>query len=738
MSKNLVIVESPTKAKTITKFLGKDYKITSSYGHLRDLPERSLGVDIEHDFEPKYVVAKDKKELVDSLKKMAKNANMIYFATDEDREGEAISWHLLNLFRNGNKKDFPYKRIVFHEITKKAIQDAIKNPRELDINLVDAQQARRVLDRLVGYKLSPLLWKKVAKGLSAGRVQSVAVRLIVEREREIQNFKPEEYWTVEVNLKKEADKLTAKLNKIDDKKMDKFAVNNEKRAKEIEADLKQENYVVSGVTKKEVLKNPLPPFTTSTLQQEAYNKLGFSSKQTMYVAQALYEGVSIGREQTGLITYMRTDSLNLSQEFVGNARDYIKNNFSAPYLPETANYYKTKSKQAQEAHEAIRPTDIYKSPEEVKNYLDAKQFKLYELIWKRALACQMAAARMDNTGIEIEAGKYTLTASGSVIKFLGWLEVYSDRRQENILPELKEHDKLELVKVDPKQHFTEPPARYNDASLVKKLEELGIGRPSTYAPTIATIQTRNYIKREGRTLVPQDIALVVTDLLKEHFPEIIDFDFTAGMEEELDEIAEGKKKWVPVIRHFYDPFSKNLEQKYMEIDKKELTEEKTDEVCEKCGKPMIIKMSRYGKFLACTGFPDCRNTKSLDENGQVVEETKEEKADEKTDIKCEKCGSEMIIKTGRFGRFLACSAYPKCKNTKALDQDTGVKCPQCGKGSIVAKKTKSRKTFYACDQYPKCRFALWAKPTGKKCEKCGSLMVNAGEGKEKCSNKECK
>lgn len=748
MSKNLVIVESPTKAKTISKFLGGQYKIMSSYGHVRDLPQRELGVDVDQDFAPKYVVSKDKQPIVSELRKAAKNAGLVYFATDKDREGEAISWHLLKLLAE-TKKDIEYKRIVFHEITKAAILDALKNPREIDDSLFDAQQARRVLDRLVGYKLSPFLWKKVAKGLSAGRVQSVTVRLIVEREKEIRKFKPEEYWTLEALLKKPAEgaddqseAFTTSLNKINGKKIGRMDIKDEAAVKAIVKDLGNAVFEVEDVAKKEAKKNAPAPFTTSSLQQEAYNKLGFSARQTMYLAQNLYEGVKIGREQTGLITYMRTDALNLAESFVEQARELIKNDFGRDFLPENTLKYKTKSKLAQEAHEAVRPTDINNTPKKMEAYLDDKQLKLYELIWKRALACQMNPAKFDNTSIDVKAGAYTLRANGQVIKFPGWLALYADKTRENILPEMKKGEQLELQKLEPKQHFSEPPARYNDASLVKKLEELGIGRPSTYAPTISTIIARNYVKRESGRFVPQEIAFLVTELLKEHFPEIVDFQFTAKMEDDLDEIANGRKEWVPVIAQFYQPFNDNLQKKYMEIDKKKLVEASSDEKCEKCGAAMAIKTSRYGKFLACTTFPKCKNTKKLTgdtgtpPNDGAVNNGEKPEA-QMTDIKCEKCGAALVIRQGKFGQFYACSAFPKCRNTKALDQDTGIKCPQCATGKIVMKKTKSKKTFYACDQYPECKFALWSRPNGKKCDNCGSLMVNAGQDEVKCSNKDC-
>ncbi len=736
MSKQLVIVESPTKAKTISRFLGKDYKIMSSYGHVRDLPAKELGVDIKNNFQPKYVVSKDKKPIVDELKKAAQKADLVYFATDEDREGEAISWHLLNLL--SAKGEIKHHRIAFHEITKQAVLRALEQPRKIDLNLVNAQQARRVLDRLVGYKLSPFLWKKVSKGLSAGRVQSVAVRLIVEREREIKAFQPEEYWNLKAFLLAGKQKIESILFKIDGRQLDKLSLKSETQINEILADLKSAKYTVQSVIHKQSSKKAPAPFTTSSLQQAAHNQLGFSAKQTMYVAQALYEGVKIGQEQVGLITYMRTDSVNLADSFIGQARDYIKQHLGTEYLPAQPVKYKAKTKSAQEAHEAIRPTDINKTPEQVKAFLDDKQYKLYTLIWQRALACQLKPALINSTTVEIAASRYSFKATGSTIKFDGWLKVYPAKVKNNLLPPLTKGQLLALGKLEPKQSFTEPPPRYNDASLVKKLEELEIGRPSTYAPIISTIQQRNYIKRDAGRFVPQDIAFVVIDLLKQHFPQIVDYQFTAKMEEQLDKIAQGEIEWVPVIAEFYGPFEKNLEQKYKEINKKDLIEQTTDEICEKCGRPMVIKTSRYGRFLACSGFPNCRNTKPLDENGQVIEKKQASQVEPQlTDLKCDKCGSPMVIRQGRYGKFYACSNFPKCKNTKPLDQDTGITCPQCGQGTIVAKKTKTRRTFYACSNYPQCKFALWARPTGEKCPQCGSLLVNAGKGKVKCSNKDC-
>ena len=724
----LLIVESPTKAKTISKFLGKDFKVESSYGHIRDLPKSKMGVDIEHDFEPAYVIPTAKRKTVTKLKKAAEKAKEIYFATDEDREGEAIAWHLSCILE---QKSDQANRISFHEITKEAIAEAIKNPRTIDQNLVDAQQARRILDRLVGYELSPFLWRKVAKGLSAGRVQSVALRLVVERERERKEFKPQEYWTIEALLAKKAgEELLSKLHKIDGKTLDKFDLNSEKLVKPILKDLKSAEYQIEDIIKKQVKRNPLAPFTTSTLQQEANNKLGFSAKQTMRIAQQLYEGVDTDKKgSVGLITYMRTDSVTLADKFLNEARSFIKKELGNEYLPDTARKYKTKSKMAQEAHEAIRPTHADLKPEDIEKSLNPHQYKLYDLIWKRALASQINPAIIDQTTIEIKADKYGLRTTGSVINFDGFLKIYGNSKTDDLLPAMEKGDKLNLKELTEKQHFTEPPARYSDATLVKTLEEHGIGRPSTYAPTIATIIERNYVQRdENKRLAPTEIAFIVTDLLTEHFPRIVDFKFTARMEEDLDEIARGKEKWVPIIKEYYGPFHKNLEIKEKELHKKDIAEEETSEVCEKCGKPMIRKIGRYGPFLACSGFPECRNIKSIEGEGSEPE---------MTDEKCPQCGSPMAVRKGRYGKFLACSGYPKCKYIKKTQNSTGVKCPKCGTGEIVIRRTRKGRTFYGCSEYPKCDFSLWQRPTGEVCKKCGSLLIYKAKDKVACSNQQC-
>jgi len=725
--KNLIIVESPTKAKTISKFLDKNYKIESSFGHIRDLPKSKMGVDIEHDFEPQYIIPTKARKRVNELKKLAAKAENIYYATDEDREGEAIAWHLDKIFDQPKNSD----RIAFHEITKEAVLEALSHPRKIKLSLVDAQQARRVLDRLVGYELSPLLWKKVAKGLSAGRVQSVAVRLIVEREREIEAFKPEEFWIIEGKFAKGDDTFKASLYKTPEKKLGKFDINDEKNAKELVEKLKTQNFQVYKIEEKETVRNPYPPFTTSTLQQQANRLFGFSAKQTMMLAQQLYEGIDIGSEGSiGLITYMRTDSVNLADKFLNEANQYIENKFGKNYT-EGKKYYKTKAKSAQEAHEAIRPTAASRDPQSIKQYLDARQYKLYDLIWRRALASQMAQAKLKNTTVDISSdNKYIFRSTGQVITFDGFLKLMPNSAAENLLPQLKEKDALELKKITPSQHFTKPPARYSEAGLVKDLEEYGIGRPSTYAPTIATIIERKYVEKEDKKLKPTDIGRVVNDLLVKHFPKIVDYQFTAQLEKNLDDIAEGEKDWQPIIKDFYQPFKDNIMQKENELSKKDITEEKTDETCEKCGSPMVIKLGRYGKFLACSNYPDCKNTKQLNGNGEKEEP-------ETTDEVCDKCGKPMVIKNGRYGKFLACSGYPDCKNIKNMDKSTGVKCPQCQKGEIVSKRSRRGKTFYACNQYPSCKFALWSKPTGETCPECQSLMVAGKEGTTVCSNKEC-
>lgn len=733
--KTLVIVESPTKAKTITKYLGAGYTVLSSFGHVRDLPKSKIGVDTEHDFEPHYIISRDKTAVVKDLKAAAKKCGHVLFATDADREGEAISFHLANIL---DIKETDALRIVFHEITKDAILEAVAHPRPLDMKLVDAQQARRILDRLVGYNLSPFLWRKVARGLSAGRVQSVAVRLVVEREREIQKFKPEEYWSLEGIFKaKNSDPFGAKLSAIKDKKLDKFDLKTKEQLEKIVADLKNTTYSVTDVEEKQSKRTPPAPYTTSTLQQDANHQLGFSAKQTMRLAQQLYEGVEIsGEGHVGLITYMRTDAVNLSEKFLTDATALIKKEYGDKYGLKEHRKYTNKNKSAQEAHEAVRPTEAARTPDDVRPFLEKNLFRLYELIWCRAVATQMAPAEINSVAFDIDsANQYTFRATGQTVTFDGFLKLYPEKSKENALPKLTKGTALDCTELKPEQHFTEPPARYSDATLVKSLEEFGIGRPSTYAPTIATIEDRGYVERDDKKkLKPKEIAFLVNDLLVEHFPHVVDFKFTADLEEHLDEIARGEIKWQPVIKDFYVPFKANLDKKDKELDKKELTEETTDEVCTKCGKPMIIKTGRFGKFLACTGYPECKSTRPMPGSKEAAAIAAEP---ELTDEKCEKCGAPMVRRMGRYGPFLGCSTYPKCKNIKGIEIKMNLKCPKCGTGDIIERRSKRGKIFYGCNRYPDCDFALWDKPTGEACPTCKSLLVFGAKGVIKCSDKTC-
>ena len=736
----LVIVESPTKAKTITKYLGKPFTVVASYGHIRDLPKSKMGIDIANDFQPQYIIPTKARKTVTALKKLAAKASTIILATDEDREGEAIAWHLTKALglastehRTQNTELPKIERIAFHEITKEAIEEALKNPRELDERLIDAQQARRILDRLVGYELSPFLLRKIYRGPSAGRVQSVAVRLIVEREREIQKFKAEEYWTIEGKfLTPNKAIIEAKLHSQNGKTLDKFAITSESAANDLVSILKKSNYRVAKIERKAIKKNAPAPFTTSLLQQEASRRLGLSPKQTMMIAQQLYEGVALGDEgSVGLITYMRTDSMNLAEKFLHEAKEFLASVYGERYAASAPRRFKSKSKNAQEAHEAIRPTDPRRQPENVKNYLEPRQYKLYDLIWRRTMASQMPEAEIETTAIDIAGNEraegYLFRATGSVIVFDGWRRLYAENNDEQTLPKVAEGAALKLQSLDPLQHFTEPPPRYSEAALIKALEEYGIGRPSTYAPTMSTIVERGYVEREDKRLKPTELAFLVNDLLVEHFPKIVDYQFTAHFEEELDDIAEGTKQMLPVLKEFYEPFKENLMDKEATLSKKDISEEATDETCELCGKPMVIKFGRYGKFLACSGFPECKNAKPLAGTPEA----------EGTNEICDKCGKPMQIKRGRFGTFLGCTGYPDCKNIKSMNKKTGVTCPECGQGEIVEKRSRKGKNFYSCNRYPDCKFALWSKPTGEKCPKCDSLIVFGAKGMVRCSSKEC-
>jgi DNA topoisomerase-1 len=720
--KSLVIVESPTKARTLAGILGPEYDIRSSVGHVRDLPKSRLGVDVDGDFAPRYVIPKEKRALVQELRKAASAADQVYLATDPDREGEAISWHLVEA---AELQDTPHQRVVFHEITPEAVREAFRHPRPIDHHLVDAQQARRVLDRLVGYKISPILWKKVRRGLSAGRVQSVALRMLVEREREIRNFVPKEYWTIDADLAKNGETFMARFSGPAGKK--KQEIPDQAAADQIVAWLRSASYRVAEVKQKPQSRRPAPPFTTSTLQQDASRRYGFTAKRTMALAQQLYEGIALsGEGQVGLITYMRTDSTNIAESAKREVRDYITQRFGGDFVPPHARVYK-KGKLAQEAHEAIRPTTVQHEPASLRNALNRDQLRLYTLIWQRFVACQMADAIFDQTSVEIEAKPndgselLALRATATVLRFAGYQQLYHETREEDetaeegarSLPALAAGDALRAVEVRPDQHFTEPPPRYTEASLVKALEENGIGRPSTYAPILSTLQDRGYAKREARALVPQELGFVVNDLLVEHFPDVFDISFTATMEEELDEIALGKGQWEPVVRQFYEPLEAALK---LAADAPRV-EEATDEVCDKCGKPMIKRWGRFGQFIACSGFPECRNSRPL--------EGEPDRSPQPTDVKCDLCDSPMVSRGGRFGQFLACSRYPECKGTKPILVKVGVVCPKDG-GDIVERHTRRRRIFYGCANYPKCDYTSWSRPLPLPCPTCKGLIVVAG------------
>jgi len=748
MAQSLVIVESPAKAKTIEKFLGKGYKVLASYGHVRALPSKQGSVDIDDNFKPKYHILPDSTKQISLLKKEVAKSDELILATDLDREGEAIAWHLLEALGIDEKAGKPVvKRVTFHEITQAAITEAMAHPRTIDRDFVDAQQARAVLDYLVGFNLSPFLWKKIRYGLSAGRVQSVALRLICEREDEIDAFKPREYWTIEALLANLAqNKLSAKLHSCDGKTLTKFAITTQQQAEEILADLKQAEFQVTALKKKERKRNPAPPFTTSTLQQEASRKLGFSARKTMTVAQKLYEGIKVDDGTHGLITYMRTDSVALSTVAIDEAREVICEIYDESYALKKPRVFKNKSKNAQEAHEAVRPTSIARTPARVKQFLTSDQQRLYELIWKRTVASQMTQAIFDATSIDIAAGeRYNFRATGQVIRFPGFMALYiegndngDNEDKEGLLPPLSEGEKLTREQLTPEQHFTQPPPRFTEASLVKTLEEYGIGRPSTYASIMNTLVTRKYVRLEKRTFFPEDTGRVVTKLLTEHFSKYVDYDFTAALEEELDAVSRGELAWTPLIKQFWDPFIALLHRKDKEVSKADITTEKTDKICPECGKELVIKLGRSGRFLACSGFPDCRHTEPLNSDGKEVEEPVI------SDEKCEKCGEPMLIKTGRYGKFLACSGYPKCKNIQPLEKpkSLGITCPECGEGEMMEKKSRYGKIFYSCNRYPKCKYALWNLPKEEPCPKCGWPLTEIKVTKrwgtvQRCPQEEC-
>ncbi len=722
MDKSLIIVESPAKAKTINKYLGKEYVVEASVGHIKNLPKSKLSVDIENDFDVVYETIDGKKEVVEKLKDRASKAKAVFIATDPDREGEAIAAHIADELRPVNKN---IKRVLFHEITATGVKEGMAHPKKLDTNLVMSQQARRAMDRIVGYKVSPFVWKTVFYGLSAGRVQSVALRLICEREEAINRFVPDEYWSITAEFRTPDDvSFLAKLARFNGEEP---KLGNEQVTRAAAEEIAKQEFRVAALTRKPVKRNPPAPFITSTLQQEAARRLRLSAKRTMMLAQKLYEGQAIGEEGlTGLITYMRTDSTRLSEEAVAQVREYIYENYGKEYLPKEPRQFK-KGKSSQDAHEAIRPTSIKFTPKAVKKYLDKDMYDLYELIWNRFVACQMAPAQFEQIGVDIVGGPYLFRATDQVSTFRGFLQVYDDQVDENggeaeeedptsdIPPNLKEGEGLTVSDILPGQHFTKPPPRYAESSLVRELESLGIGRPSTYALIVSTVIDRKYVDQRERKLYATELGMQVNKLLTAHFPEIFNVQFTARMEEELDTIASGKDEYLRVMKDFYEPFHHAVEKaSSLASNIKKSLQEKTDEVCEVCGKPMIIKWGRNGRFMACTGYPDCKNTKPLAAD--------QEKHQHIIGGKCELCGGDMVVKGGRFGTFLGCSNYPTCKNTKPIP--TGIKCPKCSDGDLIERKTKKgKRVFYGCSRYPECDFASWDKPVNRACPFCGNAYI---------------
>jgi len=744
---NLLIVESPTKAKTLAKYLGKDFRIMASVGHVKDLPKNKLGVDTENNFHPEYTAIKGKTKILNELKKASKTADAVYLAPDPDREGEAIAWHIAQELKKEGKK---IHRILFNEFTERAIKEALSDPKNLNQDRFESQQARRILDRLVGYRISPLLWSKVKRGLSAGRVQSVALRMICDRERDIHAFDPVEYWSLTAYL--QADNpptFKARLFKYDGTKVE---LKDEQNTLRIIEEVKDKAFQVESISKKKKKKNPLPPFTTSLLQQEAYKKLRFSAKKTMMLAQNLYEGIELGSKgQIGLITYMRTDSFRLSNEAVSEVREFIANQFGAKYLPEKANTFKSR-KGAQEAHEAIRPTSVHHHPDRIRTFLTKDQLSLYRLIWRRFLACQMTPAILEQTQADIAAGKAVFRASGSVVLFNGFTTVYEEDRgdpasandTEALLPILSKDQNVTLEKLEPAQHFTQPPPRFSEATLIKALEENGIGRPSTYASILSNIRGKEYVTIDKGRFRPTELGFLVTDLLLQSFPEILNIAFTARMENNLDKIEKGQIDWTKVLEKFHKPFKKDLEKARKEMRGAVPTKIS----CPDCGKQLTIKSGRNGLFLGCSGYPDCRYTAnfSRDDKGQIVPETVPDVTE--SDEICDKCGKSMLVKRGKYGPFLACSGYPECKNTRPLNQNstpesTGVPCPREGcQGTLVARISKKGKKFFACNQYPRCRFVMWNEPVDQSCPLCGTPVLELRHLKKtgpvlKCREKGC-
>lgn len=731
--KALVIVESPAKSKTIKKILGDNYTIEASFGHIRDFPKNVLGFDVAKNFEPSFVVIPEKKKVVDKLNEIAKKCAKVYLASDPDREGEAIAWHVRQVLKVDDDK---IQRIEFNEITPKAVKHAVENPREIDIDRVKAQQTRQILDRLVGYKISPVLWEKLRNNhLSAGRVQSVALRMICEREDEIEAFVPVEYWSISADLEKEKTNFEAELQKYQDKKVE---ISNEAEATKIVEYLNEKTteFVVDKITNRETTRKPSPPFITSTLQREASSKLGYGVAKTMQIAQKLYEGVELGTDgAVGLITYMRTDSVRISDDAQALAKDFIVNNYGEKYYPETPNnYVKSGKKNVQDAHEAIRPSYPDKTPQSLKPYLTSEQFRLYKLIWERFMSSQMQNATISNTSIDIKAGDYTFKTGTSSVIFDGFLTLYSEDEEsiKKSIPEMKKGDVLKRKKITPKQHFTQPPPRFSEASLVKALEEHGIGRPSTYAPIITKIQTKGYVEKIEKALAPTLLGRTVSKQLVAHFKDVMDYEFTAGMESKLDDIAERKAVWNNVLKDFYEPFVKIVSDAKQNMERISI---ESDVVCPNCGRTMVVRTSRFGsQFLGCSGYPECKTMMPLNSKPEDTAEP------EVCEEKCEKCGSDMIFKVGPYGKYMECTNQ-ECKTRKRIVVTTGVKCPKCGDGEIVQRKSKYGKVFYGCNKYPDCDFVLWNEPTGDVCPDCGSLLVKKVLKKGtfvECSSKTCK
>jgi DNA topoisomerase-1 len=746
MSSKLVIVESPAKCKTIQKYLGKDTVVLASYGHVRDLLPKEGAVDTANDFAMKYQVIDRNSKHVDAIAKAMKKADVLYLATDPDREGEAISWHLYELLKKrGTLKNKKTHRVVFHEITKQAVNEAVANPRELSMDMVNAQQARRALDYLVGFTLSPLLWKKVRRGLSAGRVQSPALRMIVERELEIEAFEPKEYWTIVADAALKKANFDAKLTHLQGKKLSQFTINNETGSAEAVAILTKAadgKLLVTNVSKKQRKRNPAAPFTTSTLQQEASRKLGFGAQRTMSVAQQLYEGVDTGEGAVGLITYMRTDSVSLANEAVEELRGFIAEKYGAVAVPKAPQVYKTKSKNAQEAHEAVRPTSISRTPESLKSYLPADQHKLYTLIWQRTLASQMVHATMNTVAVDLGCGAgNTLRANGSTVVNSGFMSVYLEGqddsksdKDERLLPVMEVGDVVDLKAVRPEQHFTEPPPRYSEASLVRSLEEHDIGRPSTYANIISTLLQREYVELEKKRFHPTDVGRVVGKFLVEHFTQYVDYGFTASLEGDLDAVSRGEKEWVPLLRNFWGPFKEQVETKDKEVQRSDVTQELLDEDCPKCGKKLSSRLGRSGRFIGCTAYPECDYTRNVD-----GEETTASEPEVVADRKCPKCESDLWVRIGKYGKFIGCSSYPKCKHIESLEQptNTGVDCPQCKKGEILVRKSRRGKIFYSCSGYPECDYALWNEPVKEPCPDCEWPILTTKTTKSRGAEKVC-